>query len=311
MAVRDRNSRVDDALVDHLGERSSSYSWDVTSPSPIIDERVEVPGEELSLDALTADISVFQRKKGHRFSSDDLVTAWFAMQVCPRPATVLDLGCGLGSVLLHLSWSAPDSTLVGIEAQSQSYALLEKNVAHNGLGDRITVHHGDLRDPDLLASLDAPFDLITGTPPYFPADTATKAMDTQRAFARLEYRGGIEAYVDTAARLLTTDGWFVVCGDADASSRLELAAAESDLAVCGSVTVVPRAGRQPLFTVWALRRQHGATDAGERSNSCDWRTLPTIERTLTLRDRAGERTDEAKMMRAFSGFEEAGNAHRG
>ena len=157
------------------------------------------PDADLSLDALTADISVFQRKKGHRFSSDDVVTAWAAMEVCPLPTRVLGLGCGLGSVLLHIAWSAPRSTLVGVEAQSESFALLEKNIAHNHLGHRVQVHHGDLREPDVIDALGGPFDLITGTPPYFPVDTATDAADPQRALARVEHRGGIEAYVSTAA----------------------------------------------------------------------------------------------------------------
>ena len=235
-------------------------------------------------------MSVFQRIKGHRFSSDDVVTAWVAMQVCPAPARVLDLGCGLGSVLLHVAWSAPQSTLVGVEAQAVSFALARKNIAHNHLGHRVRVHHGDLRDPEIIGSLGGPFDLITGTPPYFPADAATDAMDEQRAHARIEHRGGIEAYVHAAAQRLATDGWFVVCSDADAALRLEQAAASQHFAVCGHYVVVPRAGRPPLFSVWALRHQSEA--------------MPLVERELTLRDDAGERTADAKMLRAFSGFPE-------
>ncbi len=245
--------------------------------------------DELSLDALTADVSVFQRRKGHRFSSDDTVTAWVALQVCPRPARILDLGCGLGSVLLHLAWSVPAATLVGVEAQDISFELLQRNLAHNGLGDRVTVHHGDLRDRDVLAALGGAFDLITGTPPYFPVSTATDALDEQRAFARIEYRGGIESYVAAAAGKLTTNGWFVVCGDADAASRLERAAGDHGLAVRRRYTVIPRAGRPPLFSVWALHRS----------------AAPVVEVELTLRDAAGERTAAARTLRAFSGFPEA------
>jgi tRNA1Val (adenine37-N6)-methyltransferase len=240
---------------------------------------------------LTAGIAVFQRKKGHRFSSDDVVTAWAAMQHCPTPRRVLDLGCGLGSVLLHVAWSAPPSTLVGVEAQAVSFALAAKNIDHNHLGDRVTVHHGDLRDPEILGTLGGPFDLITGTPPYFPAAAATDAMDEQRAYARIEHRGGIEAYVDAASQLLTADGWFVVCSDADAAARLDQAASKCGLAVCGRYLVIPRAGRPPLFSVWALQRQ---STAPRRA----------IERDLTLRDAAGDRTADAKMLRAFSGFAE-------
>jgi tRNA1(Val) A37 N6-methylase TrmN6 len=246
--------------------------------------------DEVTLDALTAGVSVFQRRKGHRFSSDDTVTAWVSLQVRPAPTRVLDLGCGLGSVLLHVAWSAPEATLVGIEAQDVSFALLERNIAHNHLGHRVHVHHGDLRDTELLDSLEGPFDLVTGTPPYFPAGTATDAADEQRTLARIEHRGGIEDYVGAAARVLAPEGWFVVCGDADAAARLDTAAADNDLAIRRRIVVVPRAERAPLFTVWAL--QGGPA------------TPTVVERTLTLRDGAGGRTDDARTLRAFSGFPE-------
>ena len=253
----------------------------------------ELSLDRLSLDRLTADVSVFQRKKGHRFSSDDVITAWVAMQVCPTPARVLDLGCGLGSVLLHLAWSVPAATLVGVEVQEVSFTLLQRNVAHNLLGERVAIHHGDFRDPALQQLLHAggPFPLVTGTPPYFPAGTATHADDEQRTRARVETRGGIEAYIETGARLLADDGWLVVCGDADAEPRLHAAADTEGLAVAARYVVIPREHRPPLFTVWALRHAH---HGGSRA-----------DHALTLRDEHGERTADAKTLRAFSGFPEA------
>jgi tRNA1(Val) A37 N6-methylase TrmN6 len=254
------------------------------------DRPVELNLDDLSLDRLTADVSVFQRKKGHRFSSDDVITAWVAMQVCPAPARVLDLGCGLGSVLLHLAWSVPAAQLVGVEVQDISFALLQRNVAHNRLGERVAIHHGDFRDPALQQHLlaDGLFPLVTGTPPYFPAGTATHADDEQRARARMETRGGIEAYIATGARLLADHGWLVVCGDADAEPRLRAAADADGLAVSARYVVIPREHRPPLFTVWALRRAH-------HGDIC-------ADHVLTLRDEHGERTADAKMLRAFSGF---------
>jgi tRNA1(Val) A37 N6-methylase TrmN6 len=254
------------------------------------DRPVELNLDDLSLDRLTADVSVFQRKKGHRFSSDDVITAWVAMQVCPAPARVLDLGCGLGSVLLHLAWSVPAAQLVGVEVQDISFALLQRNVAHNRLGERVAIHHGDFRDPALQQHLqaDGPFPLVTGTPPYFPPGTASHADDEQRTRARVETRGGIEAYIETGARLLADDGWLVVCGDADAEPRLRAAADADGLAVSARYVVIPREHRPPLFTVWALRRAH-------HGDIC-------ADHVLTLRDEHGERTADAKMLRAFSGF---------
>jgi len=243
----------------------------------------------LTDDALTADFRVFQREKGHRFSSDDLATAFVAWHARPDARRVLDLGCGLGSVLLHLAWKMPDARFVGIEAQAMSFELLRRNVARAGVADRVTIHHGDLRDDAAIAALGRDFDLVTGTPPYFPPGAASDAMDEQRAYARIEYRGGVEAYVATAARVLSVDGTFVVCGDARAQERVERSAADAQLAVHAFCEVVPRDGEKPLFSIWTLGRAARAT----------------VRSSMTLRDAAGERTRDARALREFSGLERA------
>ncbi|HAP77083.1 MAG TPA: SAM-dependent methyltransferase [Acidimicrobiaceae bacterium] len=246
----------------------------------------------LTLDALTAGVSVFQRRDGHRFSSDDMMTAFVAAEVCPAPTTVLDLGCGLGSVLLHLAWTMPAAALVGVEAQAVSFALLQRNIAHNDFGSRVTVYHGDLRDPAVRARIGGPYDLVTGTPPYFPPSTATDALDRQRAYARVEYRGGVEAYIATGAGALADDGWMVLCGDADAVHRTSAAAEQYGLALVSETVVLPRAGRAPLFSVWVLRHRDAAGHAG------------CATRRVALRDEHGDRTATAKALKAFSGFAE-------
>jgi tRNA1Val (adenine37-N6)-methyltransferase len=158
-------------------------------------------------DRLTRDFTIVQRLTGHRFSSDDMATAFVAVKRAPEASRVLDLGCGIGSVLLTVAWCLPRATLVGIEAQELSFEILRENVARNGLSDRVTVHHADIRDG---TAQHGAFDLITGTPPYFPPDTAVDAMDAQRAYARIEYRGGIEAYVAAGAEALAPEGSLVL-----------------------------------------------------------------------------------------------------
>lgn len=232
---------------------------------------------------------MWQRAKGHRFSADDLTTAYLAWRAAPEARRVLDLGCGLGSVLLHLAWAMPDATFVGIEAQEVSFELLRRNVARNAVGGRVAIHHGDLRDEEAIGKLGGDFELVTGTPPYFPPGAAVEAMDTQRAYARIEYRGGVEAYLATGARLLADQGVMVLCGDARAVERVELGASAAGLSLWARCDVIPREKEPALFAVWTLRRARREGDVALSS--------------LTLRDVAGERTADAKMLRTFSGLE--------
>lgn len=242
----------------------------------------------LTDDRLTADVRVYQRKKGHRFSSDDIATAYIACGARPDAQRVLDLGCGLGSVLLCLAWKLPGAALWGVEAQAVSFELLTRNVARSGYGQRIVVRHGDLRDRELLASFGGAFDLISGTPPYFPPEAALDAEDEQRAYARIEYRGGVEAYIAAAAPLLAHDGALVVCGDARALQRTTSACEHEGLALHSRCDVIARAGSLPLFSIWTARKVPVA--------SCH-------VTTLTLRGPDGEPTRDAALLREFSGFE--------
>lgn len=61
-------------------------------------------GEEVTCDGLTASTWIFQRRRGHRHSTDDLLTGWYAIERSPPVSTLLDLGTGIGTVgLLALS----------------------------------------------------------------------------------------------------------------------------------------------------------------------------------------------------------------
>jgi tRNA1Val (adenine37-N6)-methyltransferase len=249
----------------------------------VLDDPVLGP---LTDDRLTRDVRVFQRKKGHRFSSDDIATAFVAYQAQPQARRVLDLGCGLGSVLLCLAWKLPEAELYGVEAQAMSFDLLQRNVARSGYAQRIVIKHGDLRDPELFSEVPGELDLITGTPPYFPPEAALDAEDEQRAYARIEYRGGVEAYIHAGARRLARDGALVVCGNARVGARTTRAADECGLFLHARCDVIARAGKSALFSVWTLRKQ------------------PETCRTsyLTLRTENGEPGCDAFRLREFSGL---------
>jgi tRNA1(Val) A37 N6-methylase TrmN6 len=268
-----------------LSKGAFAGTFSPMAPKATIQDPVLGP---LTDDWLTRDVRVYQRQKGHRFSSDDVVTAYVAHRAAPDARRVLDLGCGLGSVLLQLAWKLPEARLAGVEVQPVSFELLRRNVARSGYAGRVVIEHGDLRDNSVLDRVGAGFDLITGTPPYFPPDAALDADDEQRALARVEYRGGIEAYIGAAMPRLSSAGVLVLCGDARALQRTTAACHRVGLCVHGRCDVVARAGRPPLFSVWTLRRA----------------VADCHVETLVLRDAAGGPTSDRALLRQFAGIGE-------
>ena len=238
------------------------------------------PGEDLCY--LTGDWRIFQRTRGHRWSLDDLVTAWYALEaVRGRPVRRhVDLGCGIGSVLMMIAWALPEVRSTGIEAQDVSVGLARRSLAYNGVTDRAGVRHGDLRQ--VAPGLDAAScDLVTGTPPYFPPGHGTVSDHIQCGPCRHEARGGIEDYCAAAAHLLAPGGRFVTCHAARQSPRVDAAAAGAGLVVLRRRDVFGRAGRPALLAVHVLARADEADDDGGSYE---------IEPPLVVRDRSGART---------------------
>ena len=216
---------------------------------------------ELTHDAIAGSFRITQRRYGHRYSIDDVLTAHIAASARPEAARCLELGSGIGSVLLMLAYRLPAAQFVAIEAQRNSFALLTHNIAQNQLETRVRALHGDLRT--LVTPALGSFDLITGTPPYVPPGRATPSSDSQRAYARQEFRGGVEDYVAAAARVLSPDGVLVVCADARAPERVAQACLQGGLSIRAQCDVSPRSGRVPLFSVFTLGGANAA--APERS----------------------------------------------
>lgn len=260
------------------------------------------PADPLTDDALTGRYRLWQRKRGHRYSLDDVLTARVAAEtgdaLCEANGwaalpKAFDLGCGIGSVLLMVADRHPEAACVGLEAQDISFALLERNVARNNLSDRITIAQGDLRDEALLASLaqQGPFPLVSGTPPYQPPGTATPSPDSQRAHCRIELRGGIEDYLQSAAQLLAPGGRAVICGDARRPERAYKGAAAAGLRVLREERACPRAGRPPLFTVWTF------------GHAAEHPDVPHVQAPdFVARNADGERTQAYLDLRAFFGL---------
>lgn len=270
---------------------STFHGWARPGPVPPGGPAVE-PGE--TLDAICGHYRIVQYADGHRFSTDDVLAAWYGTQWAPRAARIADLGSGIGSLALVAAWRLPGATLVTLEAQSRSVRLARKSVAWNGLEERVTVLEGDLRDEAIFAGLE-PFDLVLGSPPYRPPGTATEPAHPQALRARMETRGSVADYAATAARILAPGGLFAFVFSWSGRGRAIEGLQSAGLTLLRVRGVIFRETEEPSIGLFAAIRT-GDVPASFR------RTLPVEERPITTRTASGAFHPEFGAIRMSFGF---------
>jgi tRNA1(Val) A37 N6-methylase TrmN6 len=254
------------------------------------------PEEGETLDYLCGHFRIFQYRRGHRFSADDLLAAWFGTTWCPSARRIADLGSGIGSVGMAAAWRCPGARVVTVEAQEISVRLARKSAAFNGLLDRYSIRLGDLRDPDLLSG-EAPFDLVLGSPPYWPLGTRLEASHPQAIPARLEVRGSIKDYAAAAARILAPGGVFACVFPLDQVERACQAYREADLVLLRRQDVIFKEGEAyGLGLFCGSRREDLPPDFGQAAQ------LPALLPPLTIRRRNGQVHPGIALVRLAMGF---------
>jgi tRNA1(Val) A37 N6-methylase TrmN6 len=171
----------------------------------------------------------------------------------------------------------PGARFVSVEAQPQSVALARKSAQYNGLANRYDIREGDFREPGVLLA-DERFDLITGSPPYFPLETGVPSEHPQRVACRFELRGAITDYCAAAARHLAPGGFFACVFPLESLQleRVEAGARAADLVIVRRRPVVFREGEPPLIGLFGLMRM---ADLPAWFRGQTWEEPPLIIRT--------------------------------
>ena len=168
---------------------------------------------------------------------------------CPSARRILDLGSGIGTVAMVAAWRLPGAEIVTIEAQEESTPLAKKSVRWNGFEDRFDIRQGDLRSPDVLTK-EEKFDLILGSPPYFPLGTGVVGDHPQKVACRFEVRGTIADYCSTASQHLENGGIFACVfpvNPDEQRERVTEASKAADLTIVRERHIVLREGEPPLL----------------------------------------------------------------
>ncbi|MDR3607293.1 MAG: methyltransferase [Oligoflexia bacterium] len=254
----------------------------------------EIP--DVTFDALSGHYRVFQLKDGHRFSTDDLLAAWYGTSHVPCARTALDLGSGVGTVGMIAAWRLQGTRFVTVEAQDVSVALARRSAEYNGLHGRYEIRHGDFRDPALLAA-DEKFDLVLGSPPYFPLDAGIHGDHPQKIACRFEARGTVVDYCATAARHLALGGWFACVFPVNPEGqlkRVEEGARAAGLTIVRRRPIVLREGQPPLLAVFAMMRSEDLPES--------FRDKTFVEPALIIRRADGSIHPEYSVVKMSIGF---------
>lgn len=267
-------------------------------PGPLLPLNREVPTVEggETLDALCGDLRLYQLKNGHRFSTDDVLTAWYGTAWCPTVRTILDLGSGIGTVATIAAWRCPGARLVTIEAQPESVLLARKSAAYNQLVERLDIREGDFRDPSLLGDQER-FDLVLGSPPYFPPEAGVPGDHPQKVACRFELRGDIADYCRVAAKHLDWGGLFACVfpvRPAEQLDRVKSAASGHGLTLVRWRPVILKEGEEPLLGLFAMTR---ADHLPEWFRGATW-----VEPPLIIRTRTGQIHPEYRAVKLAFGF---------
>jgi tRNA1(Val) A37 N6-methylase TrmN6 len=191
------------------------------------------------------------------------------------------------------AWRLPGAQFVTIEAQAESVELARKSARYNRLQNRYEIRHGDFRDPAMVTG-DEKFDLVLGSPPYFPLGTGIGGDHPQKVACRFELRGDIHDYCAVAARALAPGGWFACVFPTEQLERVRAAATGAELAIVRRRPVVLRESETPLLNLFAMMLR--------RDLPKSFRNETWVEPPLIIRARDGAVHPEYSAVKLSIGF---------
>src|SRR5580693_2603955 len=115
--------------------------------------------------------------------------------------SVLDLCTGSGCLAILASRHFPNARIDAVDISKDAIEVAARNVADYGLGDRVSLHRGDLFKP--LGG--QRYDLVIANPPYVDAEGMAELPRECRAEPKLAFDGGADG-IDIVRRILEQAG---------------------------------------------------------------------------------------------------------
>ena len=198
------------------------------------------------LDEINENLRLIQKIGGLTFGTDAYLLSAFAKDA--EGGVLADLGSGTGVASLLCLTRNKYKHAYAVEIQDELCDLIARNAAMNGLGERVTVLHKDVRDLS-QTDTDGTVSVVISNPPYMPAGAGITGADLRMETARRELNGTIADFCNAASRILTTGGLFYTVFRPDRLPELITALREARLEPKRMVTVYPDAESRPCLVL--------------------------------------------------------------
>ncbi|QDR83264.1 tRNA1(Val) (adenine(37)-N6)-methyltransferase [Sporomusa termitida] len=198
------------------------------------------PGERVD-DLVINNMKLIQHPDEFCFSLDAVLLAQFAS--LRAGCEVIDLGAGTGVIgLLLLARGA--AAVTGVELNAAMADRACRSATSNGLADRLTMIHGDLRQvKEFLPG--GCFELVVANPPYRPVGSGYISPNSRVAMARHEVTANLADVVAAAKYLVKYRGRFAMVHRPERLAEITLAMCAAGLEPKRLQFVYPAAGKKP------------------------------------------------------------------
>lgn len=234
-------------------------------------------GDCLTQDELKLfDLQLFQPRQGYRYSLDPLLLARFCPEVKPGES-IIDLGAGCGIISLVLARINPAASVIAVENNPDMAALVEHNIQHNDLSERVSVQAEDVMNLRSCCP-DSTFDLVVSNPPFRKSGSGKVSPKAGRDSARHETTAGLADFIAVAKYLVKPSGRICFIQLPSRLPEFMALAVQMKMSVL-RVRMIHNNTRSPATMFMA--------ELAKGRNS-----LPIVEPPLFVRDQGGEYTDE-------------------
>lgn len=222
------------------------------------------------------DLQLFQPRHGYRYSLDPLLLARFCGRI-PAGGTAIDFGAGCGVISLVLARVNPVASVVAVENNPEMAALVERNIQHNDVFGRVSVHVEDIINLKKSYPVST-FDLVASNPPFRTPGSGKVSPRSGRDSARHETTAGLADFLATAKYLVKPSGKICFIQHPSRLQEFISLAAQMKLSLLRLRMIHSNAASPATMFMAELAK-------GRRSP-------PIVEQPLFVRDMAGEYTDE-------------------